>query len=146
MKDPEDPTLDRARLHLRFGWWSLLVFMTLGLMLEALHAFKMGVYLDVSSETRRLLWTLAHAHGALLGLLNIAFALTLPSLGAAAETQRRLAGRCLLAGSLTLPLGFFLGGCFAIDGDPGLPIVLAPIGGLLILLAVFLVARGLGRS
>ena len=65
MKDPEDPTLDRARLHLRFGWWSLLVFMTLGLMLEALHAFKMGVYLDVSSETRRLLWTLAHAHGAL---------------------------------------------------------------------------------
>ena len=29
--------IDYARRHLRFGWWSLLVFATLGLLLETLH-------------------------------------------------------------------------------------------------------------
>jgi len=29
--------MDYARLHLRFGWWSLLVFSVLGLTLEALQ-------------------------------------------------------------------------------------------------------------
>jgi len=64
------------RLHLRVGWWSLLVFLTLGLVLEALHGFKLGWYLDVSNQTRPLMWTQAHAHGTLLAMVNIAFALT----------------------------------------------------------------------
>ena len=60
---------DRGELavrHLRFGWASLFVFATLGVGLELLHGFKVGLYLDVGNETRRLLWTLAHAHGVLL--------------------------------------------------------------------------------
>ena len=69
---------DRAvSFHLRVGWWSMLVFLTLGVVLEALHAFKAGFYLDVSQETRRLMWTLAHAHGTLFGLVHIAFAGTI---------------------------------------------------------------------
>ena len=63
--------------HLAFGWWSLFVFGALGLILETLHGFKVPAYLDVSNESRRLMWTLAHAHGTLLGLIHIAFALTL---------------------------------------------------------------------
>ena len=131
MSPPNTPTRDLARTHLRFGWGYLAVSMTLGLTLEALHGFKIGLYLDVSNEARRLLWTLAHAHGALLGLLNIAFAFTLPNADGsrAGAPSLGLTSRCLIAGSLALPLGFFLGGCFAVDGDPGLPIVLAPIGG-----------------
>ena len=39
------------------------VFGTLGLVLETLHGFKIGAYLDVSNETRRLMWRLAHVHG-----------------------------------------------------------------------------------
>src|SRR6516162_5777746 len=66
-----------ARRHLRIGWWSVLVFLTLGIALELLHGFKAGWYLDVSNSTRRLMFTLAHAHGTLLGLLNIAFAVSL---------------------------------------------------------------------
>ncbi|HEY8174006.1 MAG TPA: hypothetical protein VIH21_13040, partial [Dehalococcoidia bacterium] len=62
--------MDYARRHLRFGWWSLFVFATLGLTLEALHGFKVRAYLDVSNDTRRLMWTLAHAHGTLLGLVH----------------------------------------------------------------------------
>ena len=49
---PDAPTY--AMRHLRFGWWSLLVFATLGLVLESLHGFKVRAYLDVSNETRRL--------------------------------------------------------------------------------------------
>src|SRR5262245_7865048 len=64
------------RHHLLIGWWGLLVFLTMGLVLEGFHGFKVGFYLDVANETRRLLWTLAHAHGTLLALINIGFALT----------------------------------------------------------------------
>src|SRR4030095_671769 len=73
------PELSRlVRRHLQFGWWSLLIFLTLGLTLEALHGFKESIYLNVSNEMRRLMWTLAHAHGTLLALVHIAFAVTLP--------------------------------------------------------------------
>ena len=60
----------RADRNLRFGWWSLLVFLCVGAVLEALHGFKIGWYVDVGNETRRLMFTLAHAHGTLLALVN----------------------------------------------------------------------------
>ena len=66
-----------VRLHLRFGWWALCGFVLLGIVLEGLHGLKLGFYLDLSNATRRHMWTLAHAHGTLLGLINIAYALTL---------------------------------------------------------------------
>ena len=65
---------DYAHRHLRFGWGSLFIFLCLGLTLELFHGFKVSSYLDVSNATRRLMWTLAHAHGALLGLIHIATA------------------------------------------------------------------------
>ena len=70
--------MDYARRHIRFGWWSLLVFASAGLVLESLHGFKVRAYLDTSNETRRLMWTLAHAHGTLLvpvGAVLLLFAL-----------------------------------------------------------------------
>src|SRR5258708_35994227 len=66
------PVTQRADRNLRFGWWSLLVFLSLGAGLEALHGFKIGWYVDVGSETRRLMFTLAHAHGKLPALVNMA--------------------------------------------------------------------------
>jgi len=62
--------------NLRFGWWSLLVFLSLGGVLETLHGFKVGWYVDVGNEMRRLMFTLAHAHGTALALVNIVAALT----------------------------------------------------------------------
>src|SRR4029078_9171068 len=67
-----------SQRHLRFGWWALLVYLCMGIVLEALRAFKVWWYLDVANETRRLMWTLGHAHGTLLALINLAFAATLP--------------------------------------------------------------------
>ena len=83
------PRLDYARRHLRLGWWSLFVFATLGLGLESLHGFKVRAYLDVSNETRRLMWTLAHAHGALLGVVNVLFGLALRTAPSMAESRQR---------------------------------------------------------
>jgi hypothetical protein len=139
---PEKDALLYTRRHLRFGWWSLLVFLTLGIVLESLHGFKAGWYLSVPNATRRLMWTLAHAHGTLLGLVHVAFGATV-SLAPAWDARRRsLASNCLMAASLLIPGGFFLGGVVIYAGDPGLGIVLVPVGALLLFTAVFLTARG----
>ena len=142
MSQPGSAEPDLASLHLRVGWWSLLGFLTLGLALEALHGFKVGLYLDVSNETRRHLWTLAHAHGTLLSILNVVFALATRAMSGWTGAERRLASRCLLGALVLLPLGFLLGGAFVHGGDPGLGVLLAPPGGLLLFLAVLLTARG----
>ena len=139
---------DLCDLHLRVGWWSLLVFLSGGIALEGLHGFKLGLYLDVGNETRRLLWTLAHAHGTLLAILNLVFALATraaPQWNGASATA---ASRCLIGALVLLPLGFFTGGAFIHGGDPGLGVALVPPGALLLFAAVLLTARGVtsGRA
>lgn len=142
-----DPDLERtAARHLVFGWWLVVASIGLGTLLEGLHALKLGLYLDASNETRRLLWTLAHAHGALLGLVNVAFATSLPTLGRLSTAARTLASRALVAGGVLLPAGFLLGGIFVYEGDPGLAILIAPIGALLVLVGVVAIARGAGSG
>lgn len=135
-------TDDVAARHLRFGWWALLLFLTLGLVLEALHGFKVDAYLAVSNETRRLMWTLAHTHGALLALVNLAFAAGVRGLPDWEGGPRQIASRCLRAANVLMPAGFFLGGAWIHGGDPGLGILLVPLGGALLFVGVFLTARG----
>jgi hypothetical protein len=136
----EDPQI-YVRRHLRFGWWSLLVFLTLGIVLEGLHAFKVGAYLNVSNSTRRLLWTLAHAHGTALGVVHVAFAFTANYLTNWSTRARAFASGSLMASSILLPGGFFLGGLVIYSGDPGLGILLVPLGAVFLLIAVLLCAR-----
>lgn len=134
-----DEAIAALRLrHLRVGWWTLAVFVALGLGLEALHGLKAGFYLDVGASTRRLMWTLAHAHGALLGLVHLGFAATLDALGGWSAAGRRQASIWLLVATAALPAGFFLGGLDASGGDPGPAILLVPAGGLALLVAVLL--------
>src|SRR5687768_4725105 len=129
-----------AGRHLRFGWWALLVFLTLGIALELLHGFKVEWYLDRDHTTRRHMWTLAHAHGTLLALVHLAFAASIPRLNAGDLRWRHVASPCLYAATLTLPIGFFLGGIYIYSGDPGVGILLVPVGGFLLLIAVWLIA------
>ena len=135
---------DYARLHLRFGWWSLLVFATLGLTLEALHGVKVRAYLDVSNETRRLLWTLAHAHGTLLAIVHVIFGLTVRAFPELTPAKVSLVSKCLIGASLLLPGGFFLGGIVFYAGDPGIGVILVPAGAVLLLAAIYRIARTLG--
>jgi len=134
------------RRHIRFGWWALLCFLTLGIVLEILHGFKIGWYLNVDNSTRRLMWTLAHAHGTLLAIVNIVFGTSLAIV--ALDNKRRLAfaSNSLLAANFLLPVGFFVGGIFSIGGDPGLGILLVPVGALCLLVSVLLIASGLERE
>lgn len=139
-KNERSETHPLVTTHFRFAWWSLLCFLTLGIALEGLHGFKVGWYVDGAHETRRLMWTLAHAHGTLLGLVHAAFAATLFAIPTAVAASSLLVSRLLMASSLLLPGGFFLAGAFIYAGDPGLGILLVPVGALALLVGVLLVA------
>jgi hypothetical protein len=128
--------------NLRFGWWSLLVFLSLGGILETLHGFKIGWYVDVGNEMRRLMFTLAHAHGTALALVNIAAGLT--------SRAKNLPARISISFSLIwagvlFPLGFFLGGLVTYGGDPGFGIWLVPIAAVLLSYGVARIALDLAR-
>ena len=130
-----------VRRHLRVGWWSLFGFTLLGLVLDALHGFKIPWYLSVATETRRLMWTLAHAHGTLLGLVNLALAATSRRMATRSPRLEALASASLVASTILIPSGFLLGGVFLHGGDPGLGSLLVPAGAVLLLLALFVIAR-----
>ena len=132
-----------AHRNLRFGWWSLLVFLSLGGALETLHGFKIGWYVDVGNETRRLMFTLAHAHGTLLALINIAAGLTARKMDR--FELRPSVSFALIWAAILLPAGFFLGGIVIYDGDPGLGVWLVPIGALLLFYSVARVAIDLSK-
>ena len=126
------------RKHLRIGYLGLAVFLTLGAVLEALHGFKVGFYLDADHETRRLMWRLAHAHGTLLSMLHVLYALTVRAVPGAA---RPLASSTLTASLLLIPGGFFAGGVAVAGGDPNLAVLLVPAGFVALLVSVVVTAR-----
>lgn len=136
----------RARLHLRLGWLWLALFIAVGLALEALHGLKVAAYLDLSQAPRRHMWTLAHAHGSLVGLVHLGLAATLHARPDLTGKPVVLASRALIAAGVLLPLGFGLGGLGIHGGDPGLGVLLVPPGGLLLLLAAILIARAVTRD
>jgi hypothetical protein len=121
--------------------------------LETLHGFKVAWYVNTGeAETTRLMLRLAHAHGTFLALLHLAFAWTATQASSPASRSRSVASRSLQAAGILIPAGFFLAGLpgfvktgglrlGVLGGDPGLGIVLVPLGALLLLLAVFLTAR-----
>lgn len=132
-----------AHRNLRFGWWSLLVFLSLGGALETLHGFKIGWYVDVGNETRRLMFTLAHAHGTLLALINIAAGLTARKVDR--FELRPSVSFALIWAAVLLPAGFFLGGIVIYDGDPGLGVWLVPVGAILLFYSVTRIALDLSK-
>src|SRR5260370_20488163 len=123
-----------AHRNLRFGWWSLLVFLSLGGALETLHGFKIGWFVDVGNETRRLMFTLAQEHGTLLALITIAAGLTARKVDR--FELRPSVSLALIWAAILLPAGFFLGGIVIYYGDPRLRVWLLALGGDLLLFHV----------
>jgi hypothetical protein len=147
MSDPlADLKQKLARRHHMIGWCGLFVFVCLGFALETLLGLKMGMYLDSSNKYRRELWRLAHAHGTLVALVNIAFAAGLAQLGAWKEGRLKLASFLLIDTLLVLPLGFFLGGIGHTEVDPSPGIWLVPVGALFLVVAVGLIAQAATTS
>ncbi len=135
MSPDAEPIVTR---HLRAGLWGLLAFLVLGAVLETLHATKSPFFVDAGQETARLLLRLAHAHGTLVALVNVAYALVVR---ARPEVATPASSACLLASLVLLPLGFLAGGLFAHGGDPGLGIVLVPPGAIALAAAIAIAAR-----
>ena len=113
---------------IRQGWISLAAWIVFGLLIEGLTGFRSPVLLDDS--TRREMFRLAHAHGTLLNLVLIAAAicakLDLVRIGPIASLGLRSA-------VVLLPAGFLLAGIWHFKDDPGLGILLVPIGAVLLL-------------
>ena len=117
------------------GWISLAFWMALGLILESLLAYKSPAYLY--DAQRRELFRLAHAHGALLGLMLIVAALWLKN--AAVEVSRIAIGS-LRIGAGVLPLGFLAAGIWHPEGDPGTAIWLVPFAAILLIFGLISIA------
>lgn len=128
------------RRHALWGWMSLLVFLSLGIALETFHGFKVGFYLDPPNELRRELWRLAHAHGTLLGIINLLFAFSISRFHWNSLPQAQFGSVLLRLSTLFMPAGFFFGGVSPSEGDPAPMIWLVPAGAVFLLGAVMLAA------
>ena len=126
------PQQSRCAGMIRQGWISLAAWIVFGLLIEGLIGFRSPVLLDDS--VRRDMFRLAHAHGTLLNLVLIAATicarLDLIRLGRATSLGLR-------AAVVLLPVGFLLGGIWHFKDDPGVSILLVPVGALLLLTTAF---------
>jgi hypothetical protein len=135
-----------AHKHHLMGWCALLLFLSMGAFLEFLHGFKFSFYLDLNHKLRRELWTLAHAHGTLLALVQIGFAAGLLQFGKWTAWRLKLVSFFLLDATVLIPLGFFLGGLTPSESDPWKGIILVPLGALLLFIAIALIIVSSQRS
>ncbi len=118
-------TAKGTEVHERFGWTALFVALAFGAAIEGLHGIKASSYL--LDPLRREMWSLAHFHAVGLAIVNIVYAVRL---------DQRAASWSLIAGSVLMPVGFLLGGVGHYESDPGVGIMLAPVGAALVLFAV----------
>lgn len=142
-KTDAQATSTRGRTHARFGWTLLLLALAFGAVLETLEGFRWTPLVNDAWKAR--LWSLAHFHGAALGLLNLIYVPWAEARGMG-PAQRVRASRALLIGSVLFPLGFLLGGIAPSEGDPSLGIVLSPIGGVFVVYAALAQALAAWRK
>jgi hypothetical protein len=130
-----------ARRHQVWGWRLLAFFMTGGLLLESMHGFKIGFYLDPNNTLRRELWTLAHAHGTLVALVQLLFSQTIARRWWTSWERVRLCSFLYFGAVVFLPGGFFLGGLMPYNNsDPWVGIWWVPLGALFLIIAALVTA------
>jgi hypothetical protein len=111
------------------AWVSIALWMSFGLLLESLIGYRVPAYLR--DEVRREIFRLAHTHGTLLNLALLGAALCIER-GLALPSKLGLMAFRL--GVVLMPVGFLLGGIWHTEGEPGLGVWLAPLGGVLVIL------------
>lgn len=128
--------------HLRLSLALTALFLASGLWLEAMIGLRLAGWVD--DPLRREFLRLGHAHGGILGLLNLGVGLAIERL-ATPEPWARVIRPAALGGALLVGLGFIVGGVWHGPTDPGLPVLVVPAGALMLLGAVVaaaLVRRG----
>ena len=126
---------------IRQGWISLALWIAFGILVEGFNAFRSPAYLD--DAVRREMFRLAHAHGTLLNLVLIGAAICarLDLIRLGPMTSRGLSVAVVL-----LPAGFLVGGLWHFKDEPGLGIVLVPVGAVLLLATVIYISLTLSRK
>lgn len=119
-----------ASRHLRLALATTALFLAMGLCLEAMLGFRIAGVVD--DELRREFLRLGHAHGALLGLVNVALAYALERLRTPAAWATRIRPAALV-GALAVGLGFVGGGLWHGPTDPGPLVLVVPAGAMLLL-------------
>ena len=127
--------------HLRLSLAVVALFLALGLWLEAMLGLRDEAWTD--DPLRRELLRLGHAHGGLLGLLNVALGWALERLSTPPAWAARIRLAALL-GAVLVGVGFVGGGLWHAATDPGPLVLLAPAGAMLLLssLAATVLLRG----
>lgn len=126
-----------AEPHLRASIVLVALFLASGLWLEAMYGLRAEGWID--NPLRREFLRLGHAHGGLLGILNIALAWALERLHTPAAWAGKIRVAALLGAAL-VGIGFMLGGLLHGPTDPGLPILAVPAGAMLLLSALIATA------
>lgn len=128
--------MDAAR-HLRWSIAAVAIFLATGLWLEAMYGLRAAGWID--DPIRREFLRLGHAHGGILGLVNVALAWALERLETPSAWARRIRVAALV-GALLVGLGFLGGGLWHGPTDPGPLILAVPAGALLMLSALIAAA------
>lgn len=119
--------------HLRASIGLVGLFLATGLWLEAMYGLRAEGWVD--DPLRREFLRLGHAHGGLLGILNVALAWALERLCTPAPWARKIRVAALLGAAL-VGFGFMLGGLLHGPTDPGWPVLAVPAGAMMLLSAL----------
>lgn len=127
----------RPETHLRFSIVVVVLFMASGLWLEAMYGLRARGWLD--DPLRREFLRLGHAHGGLLGLVNVALGWALERLDTPPAWAAKIRVAALL-GALLVGLGFMIGGLTHGPTDPGAAVLAVPAGAMLLLCSLLATA------
>jgi len=127
----------RLETHLRASIVLIALFLASGLWLEAMLGLRAQGWLD--DPLRREFLRLGHAHGGVLGLVNLGLAWALERLQTPAPWARKIRVAGLLGAGL-VGLGFMLGGLLHGPTDPGPAVLAVPAGAMLLLSALIATA------
>lgn len=128
--------MDEAR-HLRFSVACVAVFLASGLWLEGMIGLRVTGWVD--DPLRREMLRLGHAHGAILGLVNLGLSWAMHRL----QTPNAWVPRIRLAawtGAVCVGVGFFGGGLWHGTTDPGPLVLIVPAGAMMLLASCAAVA------
>jgi hypothetical protein len=131
----------RPETHLRLSIALVALFMASGLWLEAMYGLRARGWLD--DPLRREFLRLGHAHGGLLGVVNLVLAWALERLQTPSAWATKIRVAALL-GAVLVGLGFMFGGLWHGPTDPGAAVLAVPAGAMLLLCS--LLATALVRS
>ncbi len=121
--------MDETR-HLRCSVAIVAIFLASGLWLEAMIGLRAAGWVD--DALRREMLRLGHAHGGILGLVNLALGWAMHRLQTTDGWARRIRVAAPL-GAVLVGVGFFGGGLWHGPTDPGPLVLMVPAGAMMLL-------------